>query len=468
MRLYQCASSQPANPTGTSTYTWSSGTFSNPSGAGSWSQTPTAPSTGQSIWISELVINDVITSITSTSRDWSNAKVIQAGSTASLATYAGLADKPTSLNAIQAGAGDKLAGIEAGATVGATSNQVTAIISAQNTANAKVTTFFQASSSVPTALTVGDLWVVSDLTPKVTRRWSGSAWADMTVHPSAAVQLTDFNNNISVPIADKLTKSAVNVLTGGCTIQVGNSPTTTGGIILSTNGLAGYNTSGVATFSISTTGTAIFSGNLAGAHGSFGDLTFDAGGYIKSPSMSGHLSGYGIWFSNAAGAAGIEEVTIGKGTSGTTLVTGIAYTSTTQVTKALFNDASNWAKFGFGTYAGEFSGDVYVTGAITATGNVTAYSDRRLKKNIKKLKRSIDDLNGYSFKWRKKFDRGELAKVDDVGLIADEVEKVIPEAVFEDNNGFKTVDYSRVIPLLVEEIKSLKVRVKGLEDDFAK
>jgi hypothetical protein len=261
-----------------------------------------------------------------------------------------------------------------------------------------------------------------------------------------------------------MSTSSANVLSGSGTVQVGD---TTNGVLFTSNGLLGKK-AGVTTFSVDTTGTAIFAGNLSGAHGSFGDLTFDAGGYLKSPSMAGNLSGYGIWFSNAGGVSGIEEVTIGLATSGTTLVTGIAYTSTTQRTKALFNDASNWAKFGFGTYSGEFSGSVYVTGAITATGNITAYSDARLKTNLQPLTRSIDGLTGYSFDWNGLLERGEGSSISDIGLLADEVELVLPEAVFLGEKGYKTVDYTRVIPLLVEELKLLKLRVKELEDAFTR
>jgi predicted phage tail protein len=262
----------------------------------------------------------------------------------------------------------------------------------------------------------------------------------------------------------RMSASAANVLSGSGTVQVGD---TTNGVLFTSNGLLGKK-AGVTTFSVDTTGTAVFAGNLSGAHGSFGDLTFDAGGYLKSPSMAGNLSGYGIWFSNAGGVSGIEEVTIGQATSGTTLVTGIAYTSTTQRTKALFNDASNWAKFGFGTYSGEFSGNVYVTGAITATGNITAYSDIRLKTNLQPLIRSIDGLTGYSFDWNGLLERGEGSSVSDIGLLADEVALVLPEAVFMGEDGYKTVDYTRVIPLIVEELKALKARVKELEDDSTK
>jgi len=50
-----------------------------------------------------------------------------------------------------------------------------------------------------------------------------------------------------------------------------------------------------------------------------------------------------------------------------------------------------------------------------------------------------------------------------IGVIAQDVEKVIPEAVNVDHNGFKSVSYDRIIPLLIESIKELKARVEELE-----
>lgn len=50
-----------------------------------------------------------------------------------------------------------------------------------------------------------------------------------------------------------------------------------------------------------------------------------------------------------------------------------------------------------------------------------------------------------------------------IGVIAQDVEKVIPEAVNVDPNGFKSVSYDRIIPLLIESIKELKARVEELE-----
>jgi hypothetical protein len=124
---------------------------------------------------------------------------------------------------------------------------------------------------------------------------------------------------------------------------------------------------------------------------------------------------------------------------------------------------------------------VAVGGGITATGNITAYySDRRLKNilgNIDNPLDKIQKLNGVYY------EENELAKsfgydsdCKQVGLIAQEVEEVLPEIIhlapFDDDKGvsisgenYMTVQYDRVIPLLVESIKELKKEIEELKNN---
>jgi hypothetical protein len=112
----------------------------------------------------------------------------------------------------------------------------------------------------------------------------------------------------------------------------------------------------------------------------------------------------------------------------------------------------------------------YVAGTIYATGNITANSDLTLKKNLKLIDNPIDklmQLNGYAYQW----------KSDDshqYGVIAQEVEKILPYAVSTGNDGIKGVSYNQLTPLLIEGFKSheseitiLKARVKYLESKLA-
>jgi hypothetical protein len=78
LEVYQWAASAPAVPSGTSTYTWSNGTFTAPTTANGWSLTPSAAVPGQTLWGSSCVVSDNSTSATSTA-SWSGATAYAVG-----------------------------------------------------------------------------------------------------------------------------------------------------------------------------------------------------------------------------------------------------------------------------------------------------------------------------------------------------------------------------------------------------
>lgn len=116
----------------------------------------------------------------------------------------------------------------------------------------------------------------------------------------------------------------------------------------------------------------------------------------------------------------------------------------------------------------KFNFDV-TNGNFVATGNVTAFgsaSDRRLKENIEIIPNALDKvslLNGYTFNYKNKPEEKMT------GLIADELEKVLPEVVYDseqidgDGNNYKAVRYGNVVGLLVEAIKELKAEIETLK-----
>jgi hypothetical protein len=103
------------------------------------------------------------------------------------------------------------------------------------------------------------------------------------------------------------------------------------------------------------------------------------------------------------------------------------------------------------------TGGLFVNGAVTATNFVTP-SDSRLKMNIETLENSswaIGQLRGVRFEW---CDTG----AHDIGFIAQEILDVIPEAVVT-RSGELYVSYDKVVPLLVESVKTLMKRIDRLE-----
>ena len=119
--------------------------------------------------------------------------------------------------------------------------------------------------------------------------------------------------------------------------------------------------------------------------------------------------------------------------------------------------------------SGNISGSsVSSSGDILADGDVVAYnsSDERLKDNIQIIEGSldkIDGIRGVEFDWNEKSPGWARERGHDVGVIAQEVQKVLPEIVVERKNGYLGVDYKRLVPLLIESVKELKQEVEELK-----
>ena len=111
-------------------------------------------------------------------------------------------------------------------------------------------------------------------------------------------------------------------------------------------------------------------------------------------------------------------------------------------------------------------------GRFDASNDVVAFStsDERLKKYIKNIKNpleKISQINGVSFQWRKTDEEMKQSvhsfEGKDVGVIAQEIEKVLPEVVITRDNGYKAVKYEKIIPLLIESVKKLKAEIEELK-----
>jgi len=92
-------------------------------------------------------------------------------------------------------------------------------------------------------------------------------------------------------------------------------------------------------------------------------------------------------------------------------------------------------------------------------------SDQRLKDQVVKIDTALDkveNISGYQFTWNKLIDDYRTGTVD-YGVIAQELETILPHAVDINNRGYKTVNYNSLIPLLIEAVKELSGKVKELE-----
>jgi len=146
-------------------------------------------------------------------------------------------------------------------------------------------------------------------------------------------------------------------------------------------------------------------------------------------------------------------------------VSGLATSATTDTTNA--SNITSGTLLNTRTSAASANGDSTIV-ARDAAGNFSANtitvtdlnstSDRRLKTNVKVIVDAIsviNNLDGVTFDW--------IKGGSSYGFIAQDVEKVLEHAVHTDSEGIKSVNYSAVIPYLVESIKVLEARIQDLE-----
>ena len=113
--------------------------------------------------------------------------------------------------------------------------------------------------------------------------------------------------------------------------------------------------------------------------------------------------------------------------------------------------------------------DLYVTGAIYATGNITAYSDGRKKTNIKTIESALSKvLNLRGVTYNKINVDKTVSEKDEMGVIAQEVEKIVPEVVtYAEDVDEYGVSYGNLTALLIEAIKELKIELTELKESLA-
>ena len=110
-----------------------------------------------------------------------------------------------------------------------------------------------------------------------------------------------------------------------------------------------------------------------------------------------------------------------------------------------------------------FSTGSFFSGSVEVSGDVTAFStsDERLKDNVTPIGSAIDKINqigGYEFDWNNSSEHSG----HDVGVIAQEIEKVLPEVVVDRDTGYKAVRYEKIVALLIQAIKEQQLQIDEL------
>ena len=153
------------------------------------------------------------------------------------------------------------------------------------------------------------------------------------------------------------------------------------------------------------------------------------------------LAGGGAGAASIRSAGGIERLNLGAGNA--TLLT--------------LNGASG--RVGIGTEGP--SEKLEVIGNVRASSFIIS-SDARLKTNITPLQKSLPrllQLSGYSYDWKDE----SIDSSSQIGLIAQEVKSLFPELVKESENGTLAVNYTGLIPVLIESIKTQQQQIDELK-----
>ena len=182
---------------------------------------------------------------------------------------------------------------------------------------------------------------------------------------------------------------------------------------------------------------------------------------IKGGQIAYSANGMSLYGTNDLDLYSSKNINLGIQTSGTAFMTiikedgvGIGVSAPTEML-----DVNGSARFR--NIATDNSNTVFLTVESNGTLRKTNFgiSDFRLKQNIKKLENPLEKIvrmRGVSYEFIENPNQKRM------GFIAQEVEKVFPEAVFESENGFKGVRYDDLIPVLLEAIKSQQKQIESL------
>jgi len=230
------------------------------------------------------------------------------------------------------------------------------------------------------------------------------------------------------------------------------------------NNTSGSNTLTLANTGHAANGVAISQGLKTIVYSDGSSITDVLSDQLRDSDIGVEVQDYSAKLDNVANAAVTDGVfLVGNGSA---FVAESGATARASLALDTGNDVQ-FDSFGVGTAA---SG---TTGEIRATNDVTAFysSDVALKENITNIPDPIEalkKLNGVLFDWKKEYidqrggEDGYFVRKKDVGVIAQEVEKVLPEAVAQRPDGIKAVKYDRLTCLLIEAVKKLSDQVESL------
>lgn len=120
-------------------------------------------------------------------------------------------------------------------------------------------------------------------------------------------------------------------------------------------------------------------------------------------------------------------------------------------------------EFQFRNAASTINCRIFDNGNMTIAGLLTQSSDERLKENIVRIPNALNkvmQLNGYQYNWKPELHKDSKQQI---GLLAQNVETILPQLVATDAEGMKSIAYQNIVPVLIEAIKELKKEIDELK-----
>jgi hypothetical protein len=234
---------------------------------------------------------------------------------------------------------------------------------------------------------------------------------------------------------------------GGTVVQVGFGNLTTA-LVTTALGYTPYNATNPSGYITS-------SGSITGSSGSCTGNAATATRWAtgRTIALTGDITGTSAAFDGSAALSFAATLANSGVTAGTyAKVTVDAKGRVTTGASLASSDVTGALGFTPANKAGDsFTGSISVSGSITATGDVTAFSDARLKTDIETIAGALDQvckLRGVTFTRRENGSRG-------IGVVAQELAEIVPEAVLTHDDGLLSVAYGNLVGVLIEAVKEL-------------
>jgi hypothetical protein len=184
--------------------------------------------------------------------------------------------------------------------------------------------------------------------------------------------------------------------------------------------------------------------------------------YLEGSAPAGGMPGIDFAFDATSTRRSLIR-SIAIGALGTDLEFFTKPDSGTGVTSRMY--ISQNGNVGIGTTAPSYK--LHVAGPIWADGGFPQLSDLQFKQNITPIDSPLSkilQIEGLAFNWKtEEFKDREFPEGRHYGMIADDVEKVLPEVVKEGINGEKGIKYAEIVPVLIEAIKELQKQIDQLK-----